>query len=47
MGGDPLIHVTSSHRPEIVFFGLDHELKLPLVLDAGPNILVNHPRGES
>ncbi len=41
MGGDPLIHVTSSHRPEIVFFGLDHELKLPLVLDAGPNILVN------
>ncbi|MDZ4658828.1 MAG: flagellar basal body P-ring protein FlgI [Bythopirellula sp.] len=41
MGGDPLIHVTSSHRPEVVFFGLDHELKLPLVLDAGPNILVN------
>jgi flagellar basal body P-ring protein FlgI len=41
MGGDPLIHVTSSHRPEIVFFGLDHQLKLPFVLDAGPNILVN------
>lgn len=39
--GDSLIHVTSSHRPEIVFFGLDHQLKLPLVLDAGPNILVN------
>jgi flagellar basal body P-ring protein FlgI len=41
MGGDPLIHVTSSHRPEIVFFGLDHQLRLPFVLDAGPNILVN------
>lgn len=40
-GGDSLIHVTSTHRPEIVFFGVDHELKLPLVLDAGPNILVN------
>ncbi len=39
--GDALIHVTSSHHPEIVFFGLDHQLKLPLVLDAGPNILVN------
>lgn len=38
---DPLIHVTSSHRPEIVFFGRDHDLKLPLVLDAGPKILVN------
>lgn len=41
MEGDPLIHVTSSHKPEVVFFGLNHELKLPLVLDAGPNILVN------
>lgn len=41
MEGDPLIHVTSTHKPEIVFFGLNHELKLPLVLDAGPNILVN------
>ncbi|QEG34303.1 flagellar basal body P-ring protein FlgI [Bythopirellula goksoeyrii] len=39
--GDQMIHVTSSHHPEIVFFGLDHQLKLPLVLDAGPNILVN------
>jgi flagellar basal body P-ring protein FlgI len=41
MEGDPLIHVTSSHKPEVVLFGLNHELKLPLVLDAGPNILVN------
>ncbi|TWU28533.1 flagellar basal body P-ring protein FlgI [Bythopirellula polymerisocia] len=41
LSGDPLIHVTSSHHPEIVFFSLEHKFKLPLVLDAGPNILVN------
>ncbi|MCA9229536.1 MAG: flagellar basal body P-ring protein FlgI [Planctomycetales bacterium] len=39
--GQPMIHVTSSHRPEIVLFGSEHHLKLPLVLDAGPKILVN------
>jgi hypothetical protein len=39
--GEPMIHVTSSHRPEVVLFGKDHQLKLPLVLDAGPKILVN------
>jgi len=39
--GPPMIHVTSSHRPEIVLFGTNHELQLPLVLDAGPKILVN------
>lgn len=39
--GEPLVHVTSSHKPEIVLFGKDHRLKLPLVLDAGPRILVN------
>lgn len=39
--GDPMIHVTNSHRPEIVLFGTKHELELPLVLDAGPQILVN------
>ncbi len=41
VSGPPMIHATSSHRPEIVMFGKQHELKLPLVLDAGPNILVN------
>ncbi len=41
VSGDPMIHATSSHRPELVFFGLEHKLKLPLVLDAGPKILVN------
>jgi len=39
--GPAMIHVTSSHRPEIVMFGSDHQFKLPLVLDAGQRILVN------
>ncbi|MCG8449729.1 MAG: flagellar basal body P-ring protein FlgI [Pirellulales bacterium] len=39
--GEALVHVTNSHRPEIVLFGKDHLLKLPLVLDAGTQILVN------
>lgn len=41
VAGPSMIHATSSHRPEIVLFGKQHELKLPLVLDAGPKILVN------
>jgi flagellar basal body P-ring protein FlgI len=39
--GPPMIHATSSHRPEIVLFGNEHQFKLPMVLDAGPRILVN------
>ncbi|MCH2114038.1 MAG: flagellar basal body P-ring protein FlgI [Pirellulales bacterium] len=39
--GEPLVHVTRSHKPEIVLFGNNQQLKLPLVLDAGPRILVN------
>ncbi len=39
--GPPMIHVTNSHRPEIVLFGTKHELQLPLVLDAGSEILIN------
>ncbi|MEM9657155.1 MAG: HEAT repeat domain-containing protein, partial [Planctomycetota bacterium] len=39
--GPPMIHVTSSHRSELVLFGKDHRLKLPLVLDAGKRIMVN------
>ena len=41
VSGPPMIHATSSHRPEIVLFGSTHELRLPLVLDAGPKILIN------
>jgi hypothetical protein len=39
--GESLVHVTSSHQPEVVLFGKEHRLTLPLVLDAGPHILVN------
>ena len=39
--GQPMVHATSSHRPEIVLFGTEHQLQLPLVLDAGPKILIN------
>jgi hypothetical protein len=46
IGGPPMIHVTNSHRPEVVLFGRDHQLKLPLVLDAGPRILVNGLKGD-
>jgi hypothetical protein len=39
--GPAMIHVTRSHRPEVVLFGTGQHLQLPLVLDAGKNILVN------
>jgi flagellar basal body P-ring protein FlgI len=45
VGGPPMIHATSSHKPELVLFGEQHELKLPLVLDAGQRILINGLRG--
>jgi len=38
--GPPMIHVTSSHRAEIVLFGTDHRLQLPVLLDAGQRIMV-------
>jgi flagellar basal body P-ring protein FlgI len=44
--GEPMIHVTSSHHPEIVLFGKNHPLRLPLVLDAGQRILVNGLTGD-
>jgi flagellar basal body P-ring protein FlgI len=43
--GPPMIHATSSHKPEIVMFGGPHELRLPVVLDAGQRILVNGLKG--
>jgi flagellar basal body P-ring protein FlgI len=40
-GSGPLmIHVTRSHRPEIVLFGRDQRLSPPLALEAGNRILV-------
>ncbi len=41
VAGPPMVHVTRSHRPEVVLFGRDLEFKLPMVLEAGPHILVN------
>lgn len=39
--GPPMVHVTRSDRPEVILFGVDHSLKLPMVLEAGKYILVN------
>jgi flagellar basal body P-ring protein FlgI len=44
--GPPMIHVTRSHRPEVVLFGRQHRFRLPLVLDAGQRILVNGRSGD-
>ena len=46
VAGDPMVHATRSFRPEIVLFGADQHFKLPLVLDAGKNILINGMSGE-
>ncbi|HEY4234956.1 MAG TPA: flagellar basal body P-ring protein FlgI [Lacipirellulaceae bacterium] len=44
--GPKMVHVTRSYRPEIVMFGKDQRFELPLVLDAGNNILVNGQSGD-
>jgi hypothetical protein len=41
VAGPDMIHVTRSHLPEVVVFGKDQQLQLPLVLDAGKSIMVN------
>jgi DNA-directed RNA polymerase subunit F len=46
VGGPPMVHLTRSHRPELVLFGVDQPLTTPLVLDAGKNILVNGMQGD-
>jgi hypothetical protein len=38
--GPPLVHVTRSHRPEIVFFGTDHDVADGLRAEAGGSIVV-------
>ncbi len=43
--GPPVVHLTRSHRPEIVLFGVGQTLELPLMLDAGRHILVNGMHG--
>jgi hypothetical protein len=43
--GPEMIHVTRSYRPEIVVFGKEQHFSLPLMLDAGKNIIVNGLNG--
>lgn len=45
VAGPAMVHVTRSHRPEVVLFGRNHALQTPLVLDAGPRILVKGLQG--
>jgi flagellar basal body P-ring protein FlgI len=44
--GPKMVHVTRSYRAEIVMFGKDQHFELPLVLDAGKNILINGQSGD-
>ncbi len=46
VAGPQMVHVTQSHLPEIVLFGKDQKLQLPLMLDAGKSILVNGMKGD-
>ncbi|MGI9457513.1 MAG: flagellar basal body P-ring protein FlgI [Aeoliella sp.] len=43
--GPPMIHLTNSHRPEIVLFGAQPPLKLPVLIEAGNGILINGMQG--
>jgi len=40
VSGPTMMHVTRSHRPELVLFGRDQRLTCPLALEAGNRILV-------
>jgi HEAT repeats len=44
--GPDMVHVTESHLPEIVLFGKDQKIQLPVMLDAGKSILVNGLDGD-
>lgn len=43
--GTPMIHVTNSHRPEVVLFGKQPPLKLPLLIDTADGLLINGMQG--
>lgn len=38
--GEPMVHVTRRRAPEVVLFGSDQPLRLPVVLNAGGNIRI-------
>ncbi len=43
--GPPMVHYTRSFRPELVVFGADQSLALPLAAEAGKSIVVNGKEG--
>jgi hypothetical protein len=43
--GPPMVHVTRSFRAEVVTFGPDQLLQLPISVDAGKSIVVNGSHG--
>jgi len=43
--GPPMVHATRSFRAEVVVFGPDQDLQLPLSVDAGKTIVVNGKEG--
>jgi hypothetical protein len=45
--GLPMVHVTRRRAPEVVLFGADQSLQLPVVLNAGSNIRVIGESGRS
>jgi hypothetical protein len=45
-GGPPMVHVTRSFRAEVVTFGPEQQLQLPLSIDAGRSIVVNGTNSE-
>ena len=38
--GPAMVHVTRAYRPEIVFFGSEHSLRTPIILNVGSGIVV-------
>jgi hypothetical protein len=44
--GEPMVHVTRRRAPEIVLFGLEQSLRLPVVLNAGRNIRIMGETGQ-
>jgi hypothetical protein len=45
--GQPMVHVTRRRAPEVVLFGADQPLQLPVVLNAGSNIRIIGELGRS
>ncbi|MBN1591580.1 MAG: flagellar basal body P-ring protein FlgI [Pirellulales bacterium] len=46
VSGPPMIHMTRSHRAELVLFGTDQRFLTPLLLEAGPRIRITSNGGD-